>query len=53
MQFFPLLKQLEVQFRRMDAEYWLCDYCVTGEAVQDEEGLMSEEDDRATERTFG
>ena len=53
MQFFPLVKQLGFQFRRMDAVYWLCDYCVTGEAVQDEEGLMSEEDDRATERTFG
>ena len=50
MQFLPLVKQLGVQFRRMDAEYRLCDYCVTGEAVQDEEGLMSEEDDRATER---
>jgi hypothetical protein len=50
MQFFPLVEQLEVQFRRMDAEYWLLDYNVTGEADQDEEELMSEEDDRATER---
>jgi hypothetical protein len=50
MQFLPLVEQLEVQFKRMDAEYWLWDYRVTGEADQDEEELMSEEDDRATER---
>lgn len=50
MQFFPLVEQLEVQFRRMDSEFWLLDYSVAGAADQDEEELMSEEDDRATER---
>ena len=50
MHFFPLVKQLEVRFHRMDADYWLWYHYVTGETVEYEATEMSERDGRDTER---
>ncbi|KAJ8116573.1 hypothetical protein OPT61_g2022 [Boeremia exigua] len=49
MEFLPMVEQLEVQFRRMDADYWLWKYHITGDTVTEFE-YEFEEEDRAVER---
>lgn len=49
MEFLPMVEQLEVQFRRMDADYWLWNYHIMGDTVNEFQ-YEFEEEDGAVER---
>jgi hypothetical protein len=49
MEFLSMVEQLKVQFRRMDADYWLRKHHITGDTVKEFQ-YEFEEEDRAVER---